>query len=144
MQTERDQLLFSLIMFSKLPGLLPSQTPNTVKMRMNPRKNSNPNPCIGVTLSANVVCPKLLRNASSKSTFIEAVPATAPAHWKMIYSNARTRLILPVINMDTVTAGFICPPLTCPIACEFEERKSKNQIKITIDNKRRIITIFFI
>lgn len=96
-------------------GLLPSQTPNTVKTRMNPRKNSNPKPCVGVT-SVRSVWPKLLCNFSSKSDLIAAVPAVAPAHWNMMYSSARTRLILPVTNIDTVTAGLMCPPLTCPIA----------------------------
>lgn len=91
----------------KIPGLLPSQTPKMVKIKMKPKKNSRPNPCSGVNSGASVVCPRPPWYKSGKSAFNEAVPATAPAHCTTIYSNARTTLILPVTSIDTVTAGLI-------------------------------------
>lgn len=63
-----ENIFFETIMFIelnekkkilKLPGLFPSQTPKTVKMRIKPRKNSSPNPCSGVNSLAKIVCPKL-------------------------------------------------------------------------------------
>lgn len=111
-------VVFRFFFHFKLPGLLLSQTPNTVKMRMNPRKNSNPNPCHDEIPRCRVVCPTLTTVvlSTSISCLSDHVPADAPAHWEKMYNNARMRLILPVTNMATDTAGLICPPLTCPIA----------------------------
>lgn len=98
------------------PGLLPSQTPKTVKTKIKPRKNSKPNPCSGVKLGASVVCPNPPWYKSGNRALSDAVPAVAPAHCTKMYKRARTKLILPVINIDTVTAGLMCPPDWCPIA----------------------------
>lgn len=39
-------------------------------------------------------------------TFKKAVPTRAPTHCTIIYSNPRMIVILPVISIPAVTAGF--------------------------------------
>ena len=50
-------------------GLFASQTPNTVNIRINPRKNSNPKPCNGKIVSDNDVLPKLPSIDSGRSAW---------------------------------------------------------------------------
>lgn len=64
---------------------------------------------------------------SGKRDFNDAIPATAPQHCTTMYKKARTTLILPVTSWDTVTAGLIWPPLTCPIAYEFKRTQQLNE-----------------
>lgn len=120
---------YVLRVYCDKPSLLLSQTPNTVNTRTNPKKNSIPRPCNGVTSVANFVWPMPWWYISGKRDFNDAIPAKAPQHCTTMYKKARTKLILPVTSWDIVTAGLIWPPLTCPIAYLFKKKKN-NKSKI--------------
>lgn len=117
------------LLLQNKPSLLLSQTPNTVNTRTNPKKNSIPRPCNGVTSVANCVLPMPWWYNSGKRDFNDAIPAKAPPHCTTMYKMARTKLIRPVTSWDIVTAGLMWPPLTCPIAYLFGQN-NKNNIRM--------------
>lgn len=76
-----------------------------------------PKPCSCVTSVPSAVTPSEPAALSGVSALSKPEPAAAPAHWAITYKTARAALTRPVASMPAVTAGLICPPEMCPIAC---------------------------
>ena len=97
-------------------SFLSSTMAKTVKTSKKLSRNSTPKPCPALNPGWRLLAPYVLSRSCGVTPFSRDAPKMPPTHCAAMYNIPLTMLILRVITMGRVTAGFTWHPLQAPRA----------------------------